>query len=104
MTATASPPSQLSESVFDAAADALQSEAVVHHPKLREAIALVEARKFGAAAAILQEFRKAHPRSAEALLNLFPKLASDNGFLLTRMALFAVANLTDIKRVGEQFV
>lgn len=88
MTATASPPSQSSESVFDAAADALQSEAVVHHPKLREAIALVEARKFGAAVAILQEFRKAHPRSAEAL-QILAEIAEEEGRPEDAVALFA---------------
>src|ERR1700722_17885351 len=88
MTATASPPSQSSESVFDAAADALQSDAVVHHPKLREAIALVEARKFGAAEALLQKFRKAHSRSAEAL-QILAEIAEDEGRLEDAVALFA---------------
>jgi tetratricopeptide (TPR) repeat protein len=77
-----------SKSVFDAAADALQSEVAVRHPRLREAVALVEARKFGAAAAILQEFRKAHARSAEALLML-AEIAEEEGRLGDAVALFA---------------
>jgi tetratricopeptide (TPR) repeat protein len=77
-----------SGSVFDAAAEALQSEVAVRHPRLREALALVEARKFGGATAVLQEFRKAHPRSAEALL-ILAEIAEEEGRLGDAMALFA---------------
>lgn len=88
MTAAGSPPPRSSESVFDAAAKALQSEAVVRHPRLREAVALVEARRFGAATAILQDFRKAHPRSAEAL-HILAEIAEEEGRPGDALALFA---------------
>ncbi|MGH6877482.1 MAG: tetratricopeptide repeat protein, partial [Rhizomicrobium sp.] len=86
MTPTAS--SSSSKFDFDGAADALQSEAPVRHPRLREALALVDAREFGTATAILQEFRKAHPRSAEAL-QILAEIAEEEGRLGDALALFA---------------
>ena len=88
MTAAVSPPPQSSESDFDVAADALQLEAAVRHPRLREAVALVKERKFGAAVTILQEFRKAHPRSPEAL-QILAEIAEEQGRLGDALALFA---------------
>ena len=51
---------------LDAAVAALRSEASLHHPRIREAVALVDARRFGDAIKMLQQFRKRHPRNAEA--------------------------------------
>lgn len=96
MTSTAS--SSTSEFDVDAAADALRSEAALRHPRLREALALVELRKFGPAVAVLQEFRKAHPRSAEAL-QLLAQIAEEEGRQGDAEALFAecVALAPDFK-------
>ncbi|HEX4077638.1 MAG TPA: sulfotransferase [Rhizomicrobium sp.] len=85
MTSTASSSSEFD---FDAAADALRSEAALHHPRLREAVALVKLRRFGAAVAVLQGFRKAHPRSAEAL-QLLAEIAEEQGRHGDAVALFA---------------
>ncbi|HEY1613314.1 MAG TPA: sulfotransferase [Rhizomicrobium sp.] len=85
---TASDSSPPAGSIFDAAAEALQAEAAVRHPRLREAVALVEAQNYSAADAILQAFRKAHPRKAEAL-HILAEIAEEQGRLEDALALSA---------------
>ena len=41
---------------------------------------------------------------AQTLLHWLPDLSQQNRFMLPRMALLLVANLTDIDWVGQQFV
>jgi len=51
--------------VFRNASDALDRS--LRHPRLREAVALMQARRFGQAEKLLRDFLDAHPRDASAL-------------------------------------
>jgi predicted Zn-dependent protease len=86
MTSAASPSSGKFD--FDAAADALRSEATLRHPRLREAAALMSQEKFDPALAVLQKFRKAYPRNAEAL-QLLAEIADEQGRYGDAALLFA---------------
>ena len=83
-------PSSSSPAAFDveAAAEALRSEAALHHPRLREAVALMKLGRLGPAAAVVQEFRKAHPRNAEAL-QILAEIAEEEGRTDDAEALYA---------------
>lgn len=73
---------------FESAAEALGDLELLHHPRLRDAAALLDSGRFGPAAKTLQEFLKTRPRDASAL-HILAEIALRQGRIQDAEALSA---------------
>ena len=73
---------------FDVEAEALRSEASLHHPRFREAAGLIQGQRYEAAIALLENFRPRHPGNPKVTY-LLAEIAGAQGRYGDAEALFA---------------